>query len=121
MEEWLEIDRYALVLTDDLQKKVLAHFEKFEFQPAMQAVQNFCSEDLGGFYLDILKDRLYTTGAKSVPRRAAQSALHHILQALTRLIAPVLSFTAEEIFALNASADDSVFLWKARGIGPGSS
>ena len=110
VEEWLEIDRYALVLTDDLQKKVLAHFEKFEFQPAMQAVQNFCSEDLGGFYLDILKDRLYTTGAKSVPRRAAQSALHHILQALTRLIAPVLSFTAEEIFALNASADDSVFL-----------
>ncbi|MBL0122699.1 MAG: isoleucine--tRNA ligase [Betaproteobacteria bacterium] len=111
VEEWLEIDRYVLVLTDELQKKVLAHFEKFEFQPAMQAIQNFCSEDLGGFYLDILKDRLYTAGAKSQPRRAAQTALHHILQTLTRLIAPVLSFTAEEIWStLNAGADESVFL-----------
>ena len=111
VDEWMEIDRYALVLTDALQKKVLAHFEKYEFQPAMQAIQNFCSEDLGGFYLDILKDRLYTTGAKSKPRRAAQTALHHILQTLTRLIAPVLSFTAEEIWGtMQAENDDSVFL-----------
>jgi isoleucyl-tRNA synthetase len=77
----------------------------------MQAIQNFCSEDLGGFYLDILKDRLYTAGAKSPPRRAAQTALHHILQTLTRLIAPVLSFTAEEIWhTLNTGAGESVFL-----------
>ena len=111
VEEWLEIDRYALALTDELQKKVLAHFEQFEFQPAMQAIQNYCSEDLGGFYLDILKDRLYTAGANSKPRRAAQTTLHHILQSLTRLIAPVLSFTAEEIWAtLNPGNDDSVFL-----------
>ena len=111
VDAWMEIDRYALVLTDALQKKVLAHFEKYEFQPAMQAIQNFCSEDLGGFYLDILKDRLYTTGAKSKPRRAAQTALHHILQTLTRLIAPVLSFTAEEIWStMQAANDDSVFL-----------
>ena len=111
VEEWMEIDRYALVLTDELQKKVLAHYAKFEFQPAMQAIQNFCSEDLGGFYLDILKDRLYTTQAKSIPRRAAQTALHHILQTLTRLIAPVLSFTAEEIWAvIQGNNDDSVFL-----------
>ena len=111
VDEWMEIDRYALVLADELQKKVLAHFEKYEFQPAMQAIQNFCSEDLGGFYLDILKDRLYTTGAKSKPRRAAQTALHHILQTLTRLIAPVLSFTAEEIWStMHAANVDSVFL-----------
>jgi isoleucyl-tRNA synthetase len=111
VEDWMEIDRYALALTDELQKKVLAHFSKYEFQPAMQAIQNFCSEDLGGFYLDILKDRLYTTGAKSKPRRAAQTALHHILQTLTRLIAPVLSFTAEEIWAtMHTAKDDSVFL-----------
>jgi len=109
--EWLEIDRYALALTDELQKKVLAHFEKYEFQPAMQAIQNFCSEDLGGFYLDILKDRLYTAGASSQPRRAAQTALLHIVQTLTRLIAPVLSFTAEEIWStLNKGLDESVFL-----------
>ena len=111
VDEWMEIDRYALVLVDELQKKVLAHFGKYEFQPAMQAIQNFCSEDLGGFYLDILKDRLYTTGAKSTPRRAAQTALHHILQTLTRLIAPVLSFTAEEIWStMHAANVDSVFL-----------
>ncbi|MEP7155313.1 MAG: isoleucine--tRNA ligase [Betaproteobacteria bacterium] len=113
VSQWLEIDRYALVLTDALQKKVLGHYEKFEFQPAMQAIQNFCSEDLGGFYLDILKDRLYTTGAKSASRRAAQTALHHILQTLTKLIAPVLSFTAEEIWATLSTPGnegDSVFL-----------
>ena len=111
IEEWLEIDRYALALTSELQTKVLAHFAKFEFQPAMQAIQNFCSEDLGGFYLDILKDRLYTTHAKSRPRRGAQTALHHILHSLTRLIAPVLSFTAEEIWAvLHKNGDESVFL-----------
>ena len=111
VEEWLEIDRYVLVLTQDLQKKVLSHFENYEFQPAMQAIQKFCSEDLGGFYLDILKDRLYTSAAKSIPRRAAQTALHHILQSLTRLIAPVLSFTAEEIWRiLHAEQPGSVFL-----------
>ena len=111
LEELLEIDRYVLVLTDELQKKVLAHFEKYEFQPAMQAIQNFCSEDLGGFYLDILKDRLYTTGARSKARRAAQTVLHHLLQTLTHLIAPVLSFTAEEIWStLTADQQDSVFL-----------
>ena len=111
IEDWLEIDRYVLVLTADLQKKVLSHFEKYEFQPAMQAIQKFCSEDLGGFYLDILKDRLYTSAAKSKPRRAAQTALHHILQTLTRLIAPVLSFTAEEIWStLHVDQPGSVFL-----------
>ncbi len=111
VNEWLEIDRYALALTDELQKKLLAHYAKFEFQPAMQAIQNFCSEDLGGFYLDILKDRLYTAGVDSKPRRAAQSALHQILHTLTKLIAPVLSFTAEEIWStLHAGENDSVFL-----------
>ena len=117
VEELLEIDRYALVLADELQKRVLAHYDRYEFQPAMQAVQNFCSEDLGGFYLDILKDRLYTTGANSQSRRAAQTALHHILQMLTRLIAPVLSFTAEEIWSvLHAGKEDSVFLHAYHGI-----
>ena len=111
IEEWLEIDRYALVLTDELQKKVLAHYEKFEFQPAMQAIQNFCSEDLGGFYLDILKDRLYVTVKDGKLRRSAQSALHHILLSLTKLIAPVLSFTAEEIWTvLHDDSGESVFL-----------
>lgn len=109
-EELLEIDRYALVMLAELQTRVVAHYARYEFQPAMQAIQHFCSEDLGGFYLDILKDRLYTTGANSHARRAAQTALHHILQTLTRLIAPVLSFTAEEIVeTLTKSKDNTIF------------
>jgi isoleucyl-tRNA synthetase len=95
-EERLEIDRYALAMTAQMQQEVLSHYEKFEFQPAVSRLQRFCSEDLGAFYLDILKDRLYTTGAASVARRSAQSALLDITQILVKLLAPILSFTAEE-------------------------
>jgi isoleucyl-tRNA synthetase len=109
-DKLLEIDRYALVMCAELQTRVVSHYARYEFQPAMQAIQHFCSEDLGGFYLDILKDRLYTTGKDGHARRAAQTTLHHILQTLTRLIAPVLSFTAEEIVeTLTKSKDNTVF------------
>jgi isoleucyl-tRNA synthetase len=100
VEQWLEADRYALALTRTLQAQCTADYERFEFHKVIQALMNFCSEDLGAFYLDILKDRLYTTAADSVSRRAAQSALWHILQTVTRLMAPVLSFTAEEIWSV---------------------
>src|SRR5262249_20141603 len=93
--EWLEIDRYAVALAAEMQAKVLADYEKYEFHPAAARLQTFCSEDLGAFYLDILKDRLYTCGKESPARRAAQNALWHIAQGLLRLMAPVLSFTAE--------------------------
>jgi isoleucyl-tRNA synthetase len=77
----------------------------------VQKLQTFCSEDLGGFYLDILKDRLYTGGANSKARRSAQNALYHITHSLTRMLAPVLSFTGEEVWAvLTGEQDDSVFL-----------
>jgi isoleucyl-tRNA synthetase len=109
VNQWLEIDRYALALTRRMQEEVLADYRVYSFHSAVQRLHNFCSEDLGAFYLDILKDRLYTSGANSTARRAAQTALWHILQTLTRLMAPVLSFTAEEIWALNCQAD-SVFL-----------
>jgi isoleucyl-tRNA synthetase len=109
--QWLEIDRYALALTRAMQKQAEGDYARFEFHKVVQALQNFCTEDLGGFYLDILKDRLYTTAADSRPRRAAQSALWHILQAVTRLMAPILSFTAEEIWqVLTKDAADSVML-----------
>jgi isoleucyl-tRNA synthetase len=114
VSEWLEIDQYALWLTRNLQNAVLADYDKYEFHLAIQKFVAFCSEDLGGFYLDILKDRLYTTAANSKPRRAAQSTLFHITQALTRLIAPVLSFTADEIWqTLQPGSQASVFegLW----------
>ncbi len=114
VDEWLEIDRYALLLTKKLQTAILADYERYEFHLAVQKFVSFCSEDLGGFYLDILKDRLYTAGETSKPRRAAQSALYHITQSLMRLMAPILSFTADEIWhALDFGNDSSVFeeLW----------
>jgi len=110
VEQWLEIDRYALHLTQRLQDDILADYERYEFHLGMQKFVGFCSEDLGGFYLDILKDRLYTAGADSGARRAAQSALWHITQTLMKLIAPVLSFTAEEIWqTLNPGSEACVF------------
>ncbi len=110
VEQWLEIDRYALHLTDKLQTAILADYDRYEFHLAVQKFVSFCSEDLGGFYLDVLKDRLYTTGETSHPRRAAQSALYHITHTLMRLTAPILSFTAYEIWqTLGLSDDTSVF------------
>ena len=114
VDQWLEIDRYALVLTEKLQKEVLADFDRYEFHLAVQKFVGFCSEDLGSFYLDILKDRLYTIGENSQARRAAQSALHHITQAMMRLMAPILSFTANEIWqTLGLDREATVFeeLW----------
>jgi isoleucyl-tRNA synthetase len=110
VEEWLELDRYALALTQKLQDDVRADYERYEFHLAVQKLQGFCSEELGGFYLDILKDRLYTAGEDSKARRSAQNALFHITQALARLIAPILSFTGEEVWATLSGKDDvSVF------------
>ena len=107
---WIEIDRYALALTARLQAAVVAEYERFEFHIIAARLQTFCSEDLGAFYLDILKDRLYTCGADSRPRRSAQNAIHHITQALLRLMAPILSFTAEEAWAFAGGGSESVFL-----------
>lgn len=98
--DMLEIDRYALSMTAHMQAEVLSHFEKYDFQPAMSRLQHFCSEDLGAFYLDVLKDRLYTSAPRSLARRSAQTALLHITQTLLKLMAPVLSFTAEEAWGI---------------------
>jgi len=111
MEQWLEIDRYMLAVTKELQDDLTQSYARYEFHLAVHKLHNFCSEDLGGFYLDILKDRLYTAAAQGIPRRSAQSALHHIAHSLVRLFAPILSFTAEEAWAhLTGVADDSVLL-----------
>ena len=111
VEDCLEIDRYALAMTRQLQGELRAHYDAYEFHFIVQKLQSFCSEDLGGFYLDILKDRLYTSGADSRERRAAQNALFHITQALTRWMAPILSFTGEEVWSeLSGNPNDSVFL-----------
>ena len=100
VNDLLEIDQYALVKTQEWQADLLAHADKYEFHPMVAKIQNFCSEDLGGFYLDILKDRLYTNAPDSKTRRSAQTALWHITQSLVRVMAPILSFTAEEAWAV---------------------
>jgi isoleucyl-tRNA synthetase len=111
VERWVELDRYALVMAERLQEGVMHDYARYEFHLAVQKLHNFCSEFLGAFYLDILKDRLYTTGAASSARRSAQSALYHITHSLLRLFAPMLSFTAEEGWEHFGRDDtDSVFL-----------
>ena len=110
--EMLEIDRWAISRTAELQAEVLRHFEVYEFHPVVAKLQVFCAEDLGAFYLDVLKDRLYTTAPGSHARRSAQTALWHITHSMLRWMAPFLSFTAEEawaVFAGGATAPDSIF------------
>ena len=98
----LEIDRYALARAAQFQAEVLAHYEVYEFHPVVAKLQVYCSEDLGAFYLDVLKDRLYTTAPKSLARRSAQTALWQITHAMLRWMAPFLSFTAEEAWKVFA-------------------
>jgi isoleucyl-tRNA synthetase len=102
VHELLEIDRYAIARMTQLQAEIHQHFQDYEFHPVVAKLQMYCSEDLGGFYLDILKDRLYTSGVTSAARRSAQTAIWHITQSLLPLMAPILSFTAEEAWAVFA-------------------
>ena len=108
-EQMLEIDRYALVRAAQFQEDILAHYKVYEFHPVVAKLQLYCSEDLGGFYLDVLKDRLYTTAPKSLARRSAQTALHQITHAMLRWMAPFLSFTAEEAWKIFGDSD-SIFM-----------
>ena len=108
--DMVEIDRYALVLARHLQEKLAGdYYPRYAFHFAVQDIVNFCSEDLGAFYLDILKDRLYTTKADSHARRSAQTALYHITRSLVLLMSPILCFTAEEAWDLiGGGEEDSV-------------
>ncbi|AKJ30500.1 isoleucine--tRNA ligase [Caldimonas brevitalea] len=118
-DQLLEIDRYALARTSAFQTEILAHYEVYEFHPVVAKLQVYCSEDLGAFYLDVLKDRLYTTAPGSSARRSAQTALWQITQAMLRWMAPFLSFTAEEAWQLvSAGRSPSIFVetyWKFTG------
>jgi len=116
-DQLLEIDRYAVSRAAQLQVEILAHYEVYEFHPVVAKLQLYCSEDLGGFYLDVLKDRLYTTAPKSLARRSAQTALWQVTQAMLRWMAPFLSFTAEEAWRVlgaegkvPAATRDSIFM-----------
>lgn len=96
-ESILPLDRWAIDRALQLQNEVQQAYEDYQFLQVYQKVHHFCAFDMGAFYLDIIKDRLYTTKADSQPRRSAQTAMYHVLEAMLRWVAPVLSFTAEEI------------------------
>lgn len=107
--QMLEIDRYAMSRAAQFQAEILAHYEVYEFHPVVAKLQVYCSEDLGAFYLDILKDRLYTTAPKSLARRSAQTALWNITHAMLRWMAPFLSFTAEEAWEIFGTSESIFF------------
>ena len=112
--QMLWVDRWAMARAAELQSEILKHFDVYEFHPVVAKLQVFCADDLGGFYLDVLKDRLYTTAPNSHARRSAQTALWNITHAMLRWMAPFLSFTAEETWKI-FDGGDSIFtetFWK---------
>ncbi|MDH5765165.1 MAG: class I tRNA ligase family protein, partial [Gammaproteobacteria bacterium] len=107
----LALDRWAVAKTFHLQNEIITAYKDYNFHLIYQKLHNFCTVDMGSFYLDIIKDRQYTTQKNSIARRSAQTAMYHIIEAMTRWMAPVLSFTAEEIWqAIPGSHSDSVLL-----------
>lgn len=109
--ELLELDRWALTRCQQLQEEILVAYEQYQFHVIYQKIHNFCAVDMGSFYLDLVKDRQYTTAKHSQARRSCQTAMYHIVKAFTLWLAPILSFTAEEIWGYipGHSKDDSVF------------
>ncbi|MDC1447155.1 isoleucine--tRNA ligase [Candidatus Thioglobus sp.] len=111
IDHMLVLDKWIVSKTAELQKNVIREYDEYNFHFAMKAILNFCTNDLGGFYLDIIKDRQYTTQSDSLARRSAQSALFHISHAMVRWLAPILTFTAEEIWQfLPGASNESIFL-----------
>jgi isoleucyl-tRNA synthetase len=120
--EMVAIDRWALARTAALHEEVVAAYRKYEYHSIYQKVHNFCVVDLGGFYLDLLKDRLYTMPRNSKARRSAQTALFHVAESMVRWLAPILSYTADEIWSfMPGKRSESVFLetWYALPKAPG--
>jgi isoleucyl-tRNA synthetase len=105
-----ELDRFALAQAQMMATAVQADYERYEFHLVVQRLQTYCSEELGGFYLDVLKDRLYTAATDSRARRSAQTALALIRDALLKLMAPILSFTAEEAWRVLRPDDPTIFI-----------
>ena len=109
--EMIELDRWAVDRALQLQQEIVAAYRDYQFHLIYQKIQNFCTTELGGFYLDIIKDRQYTTQEDSLPRRSCQTAMYHIVEAMSRWLAPILSFTAEEVWReIPGERGESVFL-----------
>ncbi len=98
-DDLLPLDKWVIGHAAKLQEEIIAAYDNYNFHAIYQAVTHFCSVELGAFYLDVIKDRQYTCQAEGLPRRSAQTALYHIIEALTRWISPILSFTAEELWS----------------------
>jgi len=110
-DDLLPLDKWAMGHAAKLQKEIIDAYDSYNFHHIYQTVTHFCSIELGSFYLDVIKDRQYTCQADGLPRRSAQTALYHIVEALTRWIAPILSFTSEEIWkTLPGERDETVFV-----------
>ncbi len=103
--DMLEIDRYALNRLNELIEQVTASYDAYEFHKVYHAIYNYCAVDLSSLYMDILKDRLYASVANSIERRSAQTALYEILSALTRMLSPIISHTAEEVWQIMPGKD----------------
>ncbi|MGD8560663.1 MAG: isoleucine--tRNA ligase [Gammaproteobacteria bacterium] len=111
LDDMISLDRWAVERARQLQQDLLKAYDEYEFHLVYQRIHHFCSVDMGSFYLDVIKDRQYTTQADSLARRSAQSAMYHIVEALARWLAPILSFTADEIWqAIPGERSDSIFL-----------
>ena len=113
MKDQVELDKWIINATKNLEKNVIKDYENYSYHTAVQKIHNFCVNELGGIYLDIVKDRLYTTGKNSHARRSCQTSLDYICNILVRLIAPILSYTAEEIWQTHPSLKEqgeSIFL-----------
>lgn len=110
-EQLLALDRWAILLAESLQKEIIEAYQQYQFPLIFQKIHHFCNIQLGSFYLDVIKDRQYTAKRDGLPRRSAQTALYYIAESLVRWLAPILSFTAEEIWQyLPGNREPSVFL-----------
>ena len=110
-DDLLALDRWAIDCAAGLQEEIITAYDEFQFHLIYQKLHNFCVRDMGGFYLDIIKDRIYTCPENSLSRRSAQTALYHIAEAFSRWIAPILSFTASEIWGfMPGERESSVFV-----------
>ncbi|GJM09459.1 MAG: isoleucine--tRNA ligase [Lysobacteraceae bacterium] len=98
--ELLALDSWAVERARQIQSEIVEAFEQYNFMQIYQKLQHFCSQEMGAFYLDVIKDRLYTMAENAPARRSAQTAMYHVLEAMVRWMAPILSFTAEEIWSL---------------------
>src|SRR5690606_7291793 len=111
MEKMVQLDRWILSQTAKLQQEIIHCYNTYEFHLIYQKLHNFCVVELGGFYLDIIKDRQYTVKSDALARRSAQTALFHVIEAIVRWIAPILSFTADEIWqVLPGKREPNVFI-----------